>query len=650
MKQGFAERHLVIVDIEDANIEIIHPQRAILAVNNKVNNGKRYLDCGSLCYTRREKIANPRVVGDAVDLDSLDNNRIPVVQKLVNIMRMKASATALSLFSNVRHFFDWIDNQEDRYEFNKEARMRAAYFTYTQHLLHRLNASGIRGQPIKQGTASAYQSGARMVVLLATGLSEPQVNGIATTIHQKNNASHLNLKLPNSDQQARTFATLINFINEAHRILVDGGEFPMRLASPDGDSYYLYTLYQETDKAKAAGFSLNPMLKWCPSFPSWHDVKEHFQLPNNSKETNVQRTAYDQAKIRFRKNNKDCKSDLKRKISSHAITASMLAFVAATGCNLSIAQNLEADTLENVPSTQGNRLSGTKARADGKTVYPEFGARFAPIFTKILALRQWVLDDRDTDLVFAIFSVKSDYITKAGAQSVNHLKKIIGNALPRTTWVTPTQWRKNVSYQYVKHSGDLTLTAEKLGNAESTLRKNYARPALEDFAGEMTAFFETMHKAAIDRTRSVELIPVNIKEDRRPETLTGIGACEKGPTRGPQRAHGFTEQAPLPSCGDPETCLFCEFYAVHADEDDIRRLLSLRYLIQAIKGQQPHDHWEAKFGPIIHRIDEVLSAIKQTNCTIEETISRICDEVESGALDPFWAIHFDTLVYIGAIF
>lgn len=650
MKKGFAKRHLVIIDIEDTNIEVIHPECAVLAVNNKVNNGRRYLDYGALCYARREKIANPCIVGDAVDLDSLDNTRISVVRKLVDIMRVKASATALSLFSNVRKFFDWIDDQEVRYEFNEEVRMKTAYFTYTQHLLHRLNTSGISGKPIKQGTASAYQSGARLVVSLATGLSEPQVSGIATTIQQNKNASHINLTLPNSDQQAQTFATLINFINEAHRILVDGGDFPMHLVSPDGESYFLYTLYQETDKAKAANFSINPMLKWCPSFPRWHDVKEHFQLPNNSKETVVRRTAYDQAKIRFRNINKDCRSDLKRKISSHAITASMLVFIAATGCNLSIAQNLEVDTLEIVPSTQGNRFSGTKARAGGKTVYPEFGARFAPVFTKSLALRQWVLDGRDSDLVFAISSARGGYITKAGAQSVNLLKKIIGNALPSTTWVTPTQWRKNVSYQYVKHSGDLTLTSEKLGNTESTLRKNYSRPALEDFAGEMTTFFENMHKAAIDRTRSVVLIPVNIKEDRRPETLTGIGACEKGPSGGPQRAHGFAELVPLPSCRDPETCLFCEFYAVHADEDDIRRLLSLRYLIQAIKGQQPYDHWETKFGPTIHRIDEVLLAIKQTNCNIEETLTRICDEVESGALDPFWAIHFDTLVHIGMIF
>jgi len=41
--------------------------------------------------------------------------------------------------------------------------------------------------------------------------------------------------------------------------------------------------------------------------------------------------------------------------------------------------------------------------------------------------------------------------------------------------------------------------------------------------------------------------------------------------------------------------------------------------------------------------------IRETSLKAEKTLIRIHDEVESGALDPFWAIHFDTLVYVGVV-
>lgn len=650
MNNGLVRRQVVIIDAKDANIEVIHPQFAVLMFSNPTDKGMRYLDVGSFCYMRRSTVLPHKVIRP-VDLSSLDNARIPFVQGLIEHLRLKRNTSASDDFSKIKLFVDWIDAQVQRYAFDDAASMREAYSDYTRHLLYRMNSSGINGQPIKNTSAATLQARARTVLMLATGLSEPEAKGVVTCIPKnRGQASHVNLKLPSIDVQARTFASLINYIDEAHRLLVEGGEFPLHLVSPNGESYYLYSMMGESEKSKNAKFSLARMLTQYSKFPSWSQVAEHFGLAGNSAATRIERANYDDNRRRFRKNNEDLRSCLRRQIGTCAVVAGMLAFIAATGCNLSVVQNLEVDTLEIVPSTQGNRFSGTKARANGKTVYPEFGARFAPVFKKYLQLRQWILNGIDSSLVFPVGGARSSGVSQAGATAINSLKRLMTNALPKTSWVTPTQWRKNVSYQYVKHSGgDMALTAEKLSNTEQTVRQNYSRPALDDFAAEMTGFFESMHQAAINRTRSVERISVRITDEKKPEAVTGIGLCEKALVAEPKRALGFTAWAPTPACGDPETCLFCEFYAVHADEEDIRRLLSLRYLIQATKAQQPFDHWESKFGPTIHRIDEVLSAIQDTDGRIEATIRRVRDEVESGALDPFWSIHFDTLVTVGAV-
>lgn len=650
MNNNLTRRQIVIIDANDANIEVIFPQLAVLMFTNPTDKGMRYLDVGSFCYIRRATEA-PFKITRPVDLSSLDNSRLPFIQGLIEHLRLKRNTSASDDFSKIKLYLDWIDSQVQHYSFDDALSMKKAYSDYTRHLLHRTNSSGINGQSIKKTSASVLQARARTVLMLATGLSEPEAKAIATFIPKNNTqASQPNIELPNTDIQARTFASLINFINEAHRILVKGGEFPLHLVSPDGDSYYLYSMIGESEKSKKAKISLALMLTQHSTFPSWSQVKENFLLVDSSAATQIERANYDDNRRRFRINNEDMRSSLRRQIGACAGVAGMLAFIAATGSNLSVAQSLEVDTLQIVASTQGNRFSGTKARANGRIVYPEFGARFAPVFKKYLQLRQWVLNGVDSCLVFPIIGARSSRVSRIGTSAINSLKKLMASALPNTSWVTPTQWRKNVSYQYIKHSGgDMVLTAEKLSNTEQTVRQNYSRPALDDFAAEMTNFFESMHQAAINRTRSVERISVRITDEKSPEAVTGTGLCEKGLLAEPKRAVGFTERSPMPECGDPETCLFCEFYAVHADEEDIRRLLSLRYLIRATKAQLPFDHWEGKFGPTIHRIDEVLSAIQDTDGKIEETIRRVDEEVELGALDPFWSIHFDTLVTVGEV-
>jgi hypothetical protein len=500
-------------------------------------------------------------------------------------------------------------------------------------------------------TASSYQSSARKLVMLVTGLSEPEVSSIATYIPRRSaQANHVNFKLPNADTQAQTFAVLINYIEEAHRILVNGDALPLHLVSPKDDLCYLYSLQPNSKKSQSAEFSTATILVKSPTFPTWEEAKAHFGLMGDSAVLQNKRASYDHARQRHEKSNNNSRSWLKTRIGAHAVVAGMLAFIAATGCNLKVAQNLEVGTLKIVSSTQGKRLSGTKARAGGKTVEPEFGARFAPVFKKYLELRTWVLNGVDSTLVFPSISIGYG-IAPVGASSINGFKRLISRALPKTNWVTPTQWRKNVSYQYVKLSGhDMSLTAEKLGNTETTLRQSYSRPALEDYATEISHFLEAQYQSAITRTRTVELIPVRILEKKKDEmTTTGTGSCEKTSESQPEHAQGFTASAPAPSCADPESCLFCVHYAVHADEEDLRRLLSLRYLIQAIKAKQPADHWQSKFGPTVHRIDEVLSAIQDISASYESIINRVRDEVECGALDPFWAIHFDTLVTIGTV-
>ncbi|MDD0998448.1 hypothetical protein M5G20_21625 [Pseudomonas sp. TNT2022 ID1044] len=655
MKQIFTRRPIVIINHKDSDLEAIHPQSVIIACDNIATNGRRYLDFGSLCYVRRKSTSSRNrhrsYVGVKVDQTSLDIKRLPAARKLIEAARLKQNfASTIGLFSTTRPFFDWIDDQEKEYSFDQGESIKEAYSDYTQNLLYRVNISGIREGAIKLSTASRLQTSARLVVSFATGMHDKEVVALATYITQIHERGHINLKQPSTGSQAKTFATLVNFVEEAHRILVKGNQFPMCLVSPGCEPYYLHNIQQGSKKVKEAKFSVLRMLDVSPQFPTWKEVKDHYNLTGPAWKNFHLHYNYEQQSKRQIINNTNLRCDLRLQLANHSMTAGMLAFIAATGCNLSIAQDLDITSLEIVPSTQGQRFYGTKARANGKAVSPEFGARFTPIFKKILELREWILNGRKSHLVFPISPKGMGTIGYIGTSAFQTLRTLLKKAHPNTVWVSPIHWRKNVSYQYLSNSGgDLALTAEKLGNTEITVRKNYSRPALEDFAAQLSGFFEAMHLAAVARTRDANLIPVQITKEKRPEAITSVGSCGKRTVTEPRRAQGFTELAPEPSCRHPETCLFCDFYAVHADEEDIRRLLSLRYLIQATRSKHEHEYWDIKFGSTIHRIDEVIAAINDTDISLGDTIRRIRNEVDSGHLDSFWAIHFDTLVYVGTI-
>lgn len=651
MSEQLTTRPISIIEHRDPAIEALHPQNTVIVGDHKVSNGKRYLDIGALCYRQRKKRSINRhgeYQGMYVMPSSIDTDRIAVIGKIIETVRLQKNfISSVGFHARVKCFFDWIDAQTEDYDFSNAASWRRAYIEYTKNLLARVNASGIRGEPLSIDSAAVLQVSARQVLTYATEMHEREVALLATLISQTDRQTHINLKQLSGDTQARTFATLIKFIDESHRILVEGGDFPMQLMSPGCENYFLYSLHQNTTKTKNANFSLANFLSTCPCFPEWDKVAEHFSIHD---ENYLYRLNYLTFKKRYTQNNVDKRSDFRLQVANHAMTAGMLAFIAATACNLSVAQELETANTDFLPSTQGQRFYGVKPRAIGKSVAPEFGARFTPTFRKIIDIRNWLVEGQKSPRIFVVIPKGTNTIGHIGTGAIHSLKRTMQKYYPSIAWVPATQWRKNVSYAYInKSGGDTALTAEKLSNTEKTVAKKYARPAVDELAVQMTNLLDAIHSTAIARTRNTEHVLVRIISEIRQKETIGVGDCVKRSELAPRRAAGFTEHAPQPSCREPETCLFCDFYAVHADESDIRRLLSLRYVIMASRPDIDHERWTQKVTPTIHRIDEVLTAVSKADSGMSSLISKVGEEIKAGHMDQFWAIHFDTLVHIGAV-
>ncbi len=81
----------------------------------------------------------------------------------------------------------------------------------------------------------------------------------------------------------------------------------------------------------------------------------------------------------------------------------------------------------------------------------------------------------------------------------------------------------------------------------------------------------------------VERIPVQTLDETVDVQTLPVGACDYYPVHSLKKLLGFTAQAPTPNCQQFEHCLFCQHYAVHADDEDVRKLLSLKSLLGYVK-------------------------------------------------------------------
>jgi hypothetical protein len=273
--------------------------------------------------------------------------------------------------------------------------------------------------------------------------------------------------------------------------------------------------------------------------------------------------------------------------------------------------------------------------------------KFEPVFRKILELREWYVQDEACDFVFPL----RNEIQQLGPVSNGRLqliKKFLQRIFPKMAWITPQEWRKHVSSQYVELSdGDLLLEVEKMGHSLDTAKKNYSRTSFKDASQQISQFFYELREVAVSKTRTLERISVQMLDETIDAQPSPVGACASIHAQ-PEKAIGFTERAPTPNCQQFEHCLFCQHYAIHADDEDVRKLLSLKALLAYVK-QKATDliRWEQQFGVVLHRIDEVLNELSDTYENLRDRIFSIQEEVESGDMDAYWLKHFELLIDLG---
>lgn len=200
-----------------------------------------------------------------------------------------------------------------------------------------------------------------------------------------------------------------------------------------------------------------------------------------------------------------------------------------------------------------------------------------------------------------------------------------------------------------KSQGKVSLVAKKLNNSVATTARAYTSIDIESQAKEMNRYHEELSSQVryFNRTTRSPL-PVGLASEDESERIAS-GSCTNMNGETPSRANGFNSKAPEPSCGTFESCLFCEYFAVHEDFEDIHKLLSLKEALNATSMiRNDSEHHEAVVKPAIFRIDEILEFLSKNNPGIMEVIRQAEDEIEMGNYNRHWGNQVEILIRLAS--
>jgi hypothetical protein len=335
---------------------------------------------------------------------------------------------------------------------------------------------------------------------------------------------------------------------------------------------------------------------------------------------------------------------LRYTLASFARDAFLALFCANSGLNEKQIIELPED-LEIIKDTKNHLLCTIKNRAGGKEVYGTITNVFRPSLEKYMDLRKYLLRDRQHPKLFFRTSLDEDLALNDldEGQLVNYYEKIDKTLRLDIPKLGYRQLRKFKSIWLRKHKG-VKASANAMGHTTQTSDNNYSEENKETAETEMTTFFMKLSESVSDR-----IIGITLKEFRSPEgdEATQAAHCKKPDNPMPEAQ----AVSAIVKCGNPRGCLFCDNFRIHADEEDVRKLCSQKYVtMETMSLADSESHFNEVHGETIARIDLYLDHISKLSKSKELLVKRIHHDVFSNEnLTPYWSKMMNFFISAGMI-
>ena len=634
----YTERSVNIVRFTDLDNEILRPEMVMIQLDTRVK--PKPIDIGSLCYSDRKKLvagwdSSKKIKPRPVNLESLKPERREPIRVWLDQVRT-SGLSQMSMCNEhqiVRYVFDWADSNGHSCFLKGSEAMNNAYTAFTDHLFHRIHGDESWGP----STASRYQSGFLKIAGLILSKAEVRLMKSSrpiVVVHKRR------VHAPSSVEVDEYVGHLISFTRGLMRALMHD-DFPLKVPCSD----YEVVIYPSNNNSICTPFSTNNLAMFDSKTHEIYSYEDYFSKLKEEGKSPSSKKDYARSLKFYYESNKDKKGSRFRKIWAQKVIrgyASLIQFI--TGVNATGLVAFEySNALEVSRDSVKKELISVKLRANGfLEKYPVGGNKGLKILKEYLSFRDWYLDGRNYKYLFF-----SDIESSGGACKLAPLRadfqsrlyrQLSGRVIPEYIEnITPSLARKHKSVILKRMGLTTDETAQSLNHTNKTNDESYSAPSIDEMKGEFSEFWRGVKTAS----KKIKIT----KESRA--SATAVGRCDDfgAPVM-------ISAGTPIkPDCNTQHGCLFCENYTCHADEEDIRKLLCLKYVIEAVRDHaEDFERADFLFRQTSVQVNEILKRVKSIYPELIETIERITKEVyELGLLTPFWESRLDMYEDAGVV-
>lgn len=627
-----------VIAVGDVMRTFPEPERLRLQLSKKIM--KKPLDIGSFAYFlrgRNESVFDGR--GTPVIMTSFVESRRELIVRILESFVGMRERSIFTMFKRAEYFVNWLNAKGYREVFVSEIKAQEAYRDFTADLNHRIYM-----QEIKPYTAGGYQDGAIHVIELLYPDGFHYILSGAVRIIADNRSP-----APGDTHVQLYKDVYLAIAQQCSEFVLEKKPYPCVVKVRD----YEVVLFPSNQGA------IGPFKPGMPVYNASArriaTVEEYMEAAAKLGRQGVKKTIVTQtirhAIANLAAANEDPRYWHRFAMAALAMKAYAGLFVLITGASpTEFSQFTYKDALEVEKSPLKKELSAVKFRARGKgTLYNIGRNNGLPLLREYLKLREWILNGDFVDALFfsmpEVFSLK-DRKGFGDFQTTDAIKKFysyISGVFIDTNVpiISARKMRKHKSL--VQHSAGLSpsTVAASLNQTQSVNLSTYAEATPEQQEAEFSRFWQSLrHAATMVRERS-EKASIEV-------ISTGTGHCD-----------AFHQPRPVcdapviePNCRTQYGCLYCTHYLCHSDEEDLHKLMSLQYVINAVRNVAPDAaHAEALYKDLSIRVGLIIDALGERSTEVKKMIEIVKEKVfEYGILTPFWERRLSRYEKVGVVF
>jgi len=625
---------------------LLHPEQTVFVYGRGTS-----VDVGQLCFTNIE--ANIRRRGKAYRAvpSSFDPSRVDLVRKIINYLITRCERGDFRPLTNATHarrvveFIRWCLESGNEAVLSTGKKTERALLSYVEHLRERIRAGSL-----SPNTAGPMQSD---VHVFCKEFHQDYELARRLRPIDKGQRFITPTETPDEETVSRVLALTSALFNELSTLTLEFRPFPHAIPMPGYLNFPNNVLWYFSGKKpfltaddRRLAATGTPPRKFRPIdfengriFDPEEIVHQYPRLKTKADGTQsldwplaVKSISEARNKIKLSNSNRSDVYRLEAAMKAH--NAFLILFAADTGMNAAILNDCPYS--DDFMVTEGRPNFRTIKFRAGKEITFEISTALLPQFKRFLKLRHYLLDGRSFDNLFFTFGYDlgtNREPRKMGLKLLYRAYDVLERIDPSLKFVLTRQWRLNSADFYIR-AGDTSIAAAIMQNSERTLQAHYAQGSSATAAVELTNFFASVKSQISNGTteKSVSGKLAGCREPGKPQAVDELAKVE-------------------PDCRRLGGCLFCEKFIVHADETDLRKLMSCRYLINACRRLSQNDEsFQAQFGEALVRIDAILHEINSVSNFIRDLAKRVEFEVnEDNILDPHFQHKLDQLVTLGLV-